>query len=587
MKLSYQHANPSTGGGSYLLRFRNEPEERTACVLVDSGVGVDLDALLGEDEYLAAVLLTHAHLDHYASLSDSIRHGAPVYAADPTANVLEHVLVEGEKNYEIGASDGVVDALEPTDGWTTLVPGVEAAPIPAGHTPGAASFLVRFEDGTRTNTLLFTGDFTTRQVAGFPGISTDLPTGVDGLFVNVSTEDEFEETLSDSLFTIAERARAGSPALVTASGLTGVHYAYLLGHLGERFDESLPVTLVGQAAKLYADFGYDVPNVELVPVFDDPTELVERGTVTIAGPEVPKEGGARRLFRQIEDDSSATLVQLTGGATNPIGTAACTVYDFEIVNHPSISVIDDLVAGFDPIHVVAGHGPRRTLRKFRGRYDERFVWASDDDREQTIYADGRWSPPPWLSETAVQSIRAQDWRSAGLRLDDVGDEGPKLPAVAPADEPDLEAEGIAVERFEDRYGGQTDDDLLVVDSTTESASTSSGADSALDSSATESVEIEPTTPDHPSAEGKEKTEDGSAATPEVREREDRIDEVEEFRAEVLDRLESLESTVADSGTPVRARVLDCEDSVTLLRVLGDVELDHGEEVEVVLAGDRE
>ena len=554
MKLSYQHANPSTGGGSYLLRFRDDADDRTACVLVDSGAGVDLDAMLGDDEYLAAALLTHAHLDHYASLSDSLRDRAPVYAADPTANVLEDVLNEGEKNYEIGASDGVLDALEPLDGWTTLVPNVEVAPVPAGHAPGAAGFVVRFEDGTRTYTALFTGDFTTRRVAGFPGIPTDLSTGVDVLFVNVSTTDGFEETLSDSLFTIAERAQAGSPVLVTASGLTGVHYAYLLGHLGDRFGESIPVTLAGQAAKLYADFGYDVPNVETVPVFDDPSELLERGTVTVAGPEVPREGGARRLFGVVEDDSSATLVQLTGGATDPIETAACTVYDFEVVNHPSIPVIDDLVAAFDPIHVVAGHGPRRTLRKFRGRYDERFVWASDDDREQTLYADGRWSPPPWLSETAVQSIRAQDWRSKGLRSSDFEGEDRSLPAVAPADEPDLEAEGVAVERFEGRFGERDDrDDLPVPESSGESAP---------DSAATEPAVIDSTPPDHPA-----------------------LDDAEAFRTEVLDRLESLEARLAGSGTPVRAKVVDGGDCVTLLRLLEDVDLEHGEEVEVLLADD--
>jgi putative mRNA 3-end processing factor len=553
MKLSYQHANPSTGGGSYLLRFRNESEERTACVLVDSGVDVDLGAMLGDDEYLAAVLLTHAHLDHYASLSDSLRDGAPVYAAEPTANVLENVLNEGEKNYDIGSSDGVLDALEPVDDWTTLVPNVEAAPIPAGHAPGAAGFVVQFEDGTRTNTVLSTGDFTTRQVAGFPGVPADLVTDVDVLFVNVSVTDGFEETLSDSLFTIVERARAGSPVLVTASGLTGVHYAYLLGHLGDRLDESIPVTLAGQAAKLYADFGYDVPNVETVPVFDDPTELIDRGTVTLAGPEVPKEGGARRLFSVVEDDSSATLVQLTAGATTPFETASCTVYDFEVVNHPSIPVIDDLVESLDPIHVVAGHGPRRTLRKFRGRYDERFVWASDDDREQTLYADGRWSPPPWLSETAVQSIRARDWRSKGLGLGNGEDEDPSLPAVAPTDEPDLEAEGVAVERFEGRFGERDGaDDLPVVDSSsTESA--------VIDSSPPESH-----APDHP--------DQGDA---------------EAFRAEVLDRLESLERRLADSGPPVPARVVDGGDCVTFLRLLGDVDLEHGDEVEVVLTADEE
>src|SRR6056297_2737228 len=163
MNLSYQHANPATGGGSYLLRFTDATLDRTPCLLVDSGVGVDLDSLLSDDEYLAAVLLTHAHLDHYASLADSLRDGAPVYTAEPTANVLENVLTEGEKNYEIGATGSVADAIEPLDDWQTIVPEVEVAPVPAGHTPGAAGFVVRFHDGSRTNHLLFTGDFTMRS----------------------------------------------------------------------------------------------------------------------------------------------------------------------------------------------------------------------------------------------------------------------------------------------------------------------------------------------------------------------------------------------------------------------------------------
>lgn len=579
MNLSYQHANPTTGGGSYLLRFSDATRERTPCVLVDSGVGVDLDSLLGDDEYLAAVLLTHAHLDHYASLSESVRDGAPVYAAEPTANALEDVLTEGQKNYEIGAADGVLDALEPLDGWTTVVPEIEVAPIPAGHAPGGAGFVVRFEDGSRTNTVLFTGDFTTRRVAGFPGIPTDLPVDTDVLFVNVSTTTDFEETLSDSLFTVVERVQAGSSVLLTASGLKGLHAAYLLGHLGERLGESIPVTLAGQAAKLHDDFDYEVPNVETVPVFDAPRDLLDRGSVTIAGPEVPVEGGSRRLFEAIKEDSSATLVQLTGGATNPVETAACTVYDFEIVNHPSSPVIDELVEAFDPIHVVAGHGPRRALRKFRGRYDERFVWASDDDRVQTLYADGRWSPPPWLSETAVQSIRAQDWRSSGVRFGELAEGDRGLPAVAHADDADLEAEGLAVERFEGRFGerDRVDSAPAAVDSA------SSGADSkpSAPGSAQSTTDSDPSTANsNPATANSDPAAIDSPAPDHPA-----VDGTESFRAEVLDRLDALESAVI--GTRVRARVVEDGDDVTLLRLLGDADLEHGEEVAVVVTDDRD
>ncbi|WP_276302428.1 MBL fold metallo-hydrolase [Halorussus lipolyticus] len=565
MNLSYQHANPSTGGGSYLLRFRDASLERTPCLLVDSGVGVDLDSLLADDEYLAAVLLTHAHLDHYASLADSLRDGAPVYASEPTANVLENVLVEGEKNYEIGAAESAVDALKPIDGWQTIVPEVDVAPVPAGHAPGAAGFVVRFEDGSRANHLLFTGDFTDRPVAGYPGLSSDLPVDIDALFVNVSTTDEFEETLSDSLFTLVERVQAGSSVLATASALTAVHYAYLLGHLGERLGGSIPVTLAGQAAKLYADFGYDVPNVETTPVFDSCDELLERGTVTFAGPEVPTEGSAHRLFTAIEDDSTATLVQLTGGATNPVKTAGCTIYDYEVVNHPSMGVIDELVEEFDPIHVVAGHGPRRALRNFRGRYDERFVWASDDDRQQTLYEDGRWSPPPWLSETAVQSIRAQDWRSNGARFGDIVDGEEGLPRVERVESVDLEAEGLDVARFDNRFNRENGEE------TDQSAETPASPAEPGDDSAAATSSPEESSPDAAAA--------ADSASPTADEF-PAVEEAENFRHEVLDKLESLESAMA--GTRLRARVVDGGEDVTMLRLLDDADLEHGEEIAVVV-----
>ena len=598
MNLSYQHANPATGGGSYLLRFTDATLDRTPCLLVDSGSGVDLDSLLSDDEYLAAVLLTHAHLDHYASLADSLRDGAPVYAAEPTANVLEDVLTEGEKNYEIGATESVADAIEPLDDWETIVPEVEAAPIPAGHTPGAAGFVVRFHDGSRANHLLFTGDFTMRRAAGYLGFQSDLSIDIDALFVNVSTTDDFEETLTDSLFTLFERSQAGSRTLVTASALTAVHYAYLLGHLGEELGASVPVTLAGQAAKLYADFGYDVPNVETVPVFESPDELLERGTVTFAGPEVPTEGSARRLFDVIKEDSSATLVQLTAGATNPVETASCTVYDYEIVNHPSMSVIDDVVTTLNPIHVVAGHGPRRALRNFRGRYDERFVWASDDDREQTLYENGRWSPPPWLSETAVQSIRAQDWQTNGARLGDlVADGDDLLPPVTPADDPDLRAEGVDVDRLDDRFGASeattpmsaTTDTGASPDGTTVAASSADGATSADGAAsadgATESEEKADAVSSADAATGIEETTEAESAHAEtVAADREAVQDDERFRREVLGRLDALAADT--SGESVRARVVDGGEDVTLLRLLDDTDLDHGDEVTVVLSDDE-
>ena len=61
MRVSYQHANPHNCRESTLVRFYDEIRDEMTCILVDIGDGVDVDALPGEDEYLSAICLTHAH----------------------------------------------------------------------------------------------------------------------------------------------------------------------------------------------------------------------------------------------------------------------------------------------------------------------------------------------------------------------------------------------------------------------------------------------------------------------------------------------------------------------------------------------
>ncbi|MFC4552096.1 MBL fold metallo-hydrolase, partial [Halorussus sp. GCM10023401] len=451
MRVSYQVANPKHGSESYLLRFEDDGVGgQTACVLFDSGTGVDVEALLGDDEYLTAVFLTHAHLDHYATLTETLRDGAPVYASRPTAEMLGNVFSEGEKHYDVGDHDDVLDALTPLDDWESFAPNLEARPVPAGHAPGAAGFVVCFVDGGQRNHVLVTGDFTKRGIAGYPGLPTTYPEDVDVLVVNGSTTDGYGETLTDALATTLQRAESGSSVLVTASGLTGAAFGYQFAHLCDHLDARVPVTLAGQVAKLYDDLDYAAPTVEAVPVFDDPAALLERGGVTVAGPEIPVEGSARHLFDEIEGDAAATLVQLVGGATDPVESAGCTVYDYELVNHPGVSVVDDLVADLDPIHVVVGHGTRRSLERYRGRYDDGFVWLSEGTDEHVLYDDGRWTAPPWLNQSAVKAIRAQDWRHNGARGSAGGDWG-SVPSVERRDAPDLAAEGVALDRLEERF----------------------------------------------------------------------------------------------------------------------------------------
>lgn len=552
MKFSYQVANPRTGGESYLLRFQGAINGQTACVLVDSGRGVDLDSLLGEDEYLTAVLLTHAHLDHYISLSETLRHGAPVYVSEPTANVLENVLTEGEKNYDIGDSSDVLDSLSPVSDWTSLLSGVDVRAVPAGHVPGGAGFVFRFRDDEEYNHVFVTGDFTTRSAGGYPGLPTTFPADVDVLITNGTTRDTFEETLTDATATALRRAEAGSTVLLTASGLTGVSTAYRLGHLSDQLDCAVPVTLVGQAAKLYTDLGYDVPNVETVPVFDGVSGLLQRGAITIAGPEIPVEGSSRTLFSAVKDDAAATLVQLTGGATNPVESASCTVYDYELVNHPTLDTVDTVVAELDPIQIVVGHGTRRQLNRYRGRYDDGFVWLGATDDENVLYDDGRWLAPPWLDEAAADAIRRQDWRENGVRT---GTSNAKdwddVPAVERSDEspPKLSTEGLRIDDLEAQFQSPT--------MTGESSPSADG-----DQSGGKPDDSEDTTDSEPAQEPLD----------------------DEFRAELLGRLDDIESAVSDSDSRISARVVDAGDGVTLLRVLdADTEFEHGEELELLVS----
>ncbi|WP_049972483.1 MBL fold metallo-hydrolase [Haladaptatus cibarius] len=540
MQFSFQRANPSKGGGSTLLRFDDDIDDRTACILVDSGDGVDLDTLLSPDDYLAAIVLTHAHLDHYLSIGDSLRDGAPIYTSSATASTLETVLGEGQKNYRLGEVADVLDAVTAINDWVTVTSELELRPISAGHVPGAACFAVRFSDGTETNTILLTGDFTARNAGGYSGLPTNLPMKVDALFVNASTNERFEATLSDSLETVLERVRAGSSVLVTTSGLTGVQYAYALGHLCDRIGEPAGITLTGQVAKLYDDLDYDVPNVESVPVFDRPETLFESSDIVVAGPEVPVEGSSKRLFECIENDPTATLVQLTGGAISPVESATCTVYDYEFRNHPTEETIDTVVERLNPTNVVPVHASRRRLKRYRGKYDSAFVWANDDTEEYILYEDGRWSAPPWLSDRAVRSIRAQEWQANGGSLfEDFNGDDSDTATLGRDQSVDLDAEGVEVERFDRQFDSQP-----VIQ---------------------ERTDAKP-----------ERAEEGETEPVETESASESADA--EFRRNVLDRLDDIEASVSNSL--VRARVVDAGDGMTLLRLFGDSDLEHGDEVEL-------
>ncbi|AGB34028.1 metallo-beta-lactamase superfamily domain-containing protein [Natrinema pellirubrum DSM 15624] len=450
MEVSYEHANPRAGNESFLLRVQREYERQTPCILVDAGDGVDTSTLLGDDEYLAAILLTHAHLDHYQSLDEAHRDGAPIFTSPGTAAILEDVLAEGVRHHSMSDPDSILERVEAIDDWADVVgDDISVAPVPAGHTPGACGFLIRARDGQESFRALATGDFTRRDAGGYIGFDPEQFLEVDALFLTAATNDGVDETITDIVETLAARANAGSKTLCTASGLTGVHLATLLGSIEHELGYSVPVTLVGQVAKLYDALEYDYPNVETIPEFAIPHDCLEEGTVTIAGPEVPTEGSSERLFEAIRDDGNATLIQVQGGTTTAkdAGDFAGTVSSFTFSNHPTEAVLDEVVETIAPTHVVITHQRGRSLKRYKDKWDA-YTWATGSSGTEQLYQDGNFCAPDWIGDAAKRRVRNCDEQRSTI---DVGDGVLQAAASVPVLErrgmATLEQEGVDVARL--------------------------------------------------------------------------------------------------------------------------------------------
>lgn len=439
MQISFHHANPAAGNESFLLRFDRDTDE-TPCVLVDAGHGVDLDALLTPDDRLVAICLTHAHLDHYAEIAAAHRDGVPILTTPATAALLGDVFDVAGAEYDVETTSAVTDAITPIEDWTEVAAELEVHPVPAGHVPGAAGFLVRVADGDQSHHLLATGDFTRRSAAGFPGFDAAGFVDVDALFLTGATNDGFEDALTDALGTALEHAHGGAPTLVTTSGLVGVHAAYLLSALGDEFDLRVPIRVVGQVAKLYDALEYNCRGVESVPYFMDTDECLEPGMITIAGPEIPTERSSGRLFGVLKENSNACVVQLVGSGEDPLTTGACTIHDYKLINHPTRETLVDVHDAIDPTQTVITHSHGGAQSEFNDLSS--VVWGAGDTDEYTLFDGRSWRLPPWMPGHSVSQHggrSVQQLAGADLLASF------SVPGLDRHDKPDLEAEGVDVD----------------------------------------------------------------------------------------------------------------------------------------------
>lgn len=559
MEITYQNVNVDSGNESTLLHF-DSSDGPDAHVLVDAGDGVGIESHLHEDEYLSAICLTHGHIDHYRSLGRNVLHSAPIYTAPDTATILDRALPEATQYNDLGDVEAAREALTPIDDWEPILDTLAVRPVSVGHAPGAVGFLFRCEDETlddeltpSTRYVLATGDFTTRPCAGYPGLAETLPVDVGAVLLNATTDESCVENLNDVLETILERAYSGSRVVVATGSLTGVHLATLLGTLADELERSLPIRLVGQAAKHYERLDYDIAGVETTPDFADPDDVLTHGGVTICGPETATAGSAARLRGAVETDPEAAVVQVTTGGADPITGTACATYQTPLVNHPTPEQRDDVIASLAPTQVVIKHAMGRDLNRLQKHYDRCFTWGTDDDSRHTIYDGGGWSKPGWIAEQTAQQIRSKQWQAAQEGSFEAAAEFDALSH----DSVDLAAEGVAVERFEARFTGSS--------SIRASTAAERAAESAPDTSGSQTA---------PSSSGTEQAADGPVTST------GKPDEPA-FEQTVLEKLETIESRLDDESAAERftARVLSGNGD-TFLQLLDDADLEAGEIVDV-------
>ncbi|MEQ8285067.1 MBL fold metallo-hydrolase [Thalassospira sp.] len=178
-----------------------------------------------EAKDIAAVLLTHAHIDHSGLLPKLIKAGfdKSIFATEPTCDLLTYMLPDSgyiqeseverlnrrnarrgrpevEPIYTRKDAENTLTRLKTVDyhEWQEVLPGVRARFWDAGHLLGSASIEVEIAsnkaDGKPTR-LLFSGDLGTGEAVF--NDAPEAPSGLDYLFVETTYGDRNRPEISD------------------------------------------------------------------------------------------------------------------------------------------------------------------------------------------------------------------------------------------------------------------------------------------------------------------------------------------------------------------------------------------------------
>lgn len=313
--------------------------------------------------------LTHAHFDHYAGLKEV---DAPISMSPETATILDqrgHLDPMGDVRTEIEVQVG----------------DVRVRGVPAGHVPGSLAWEVEWDGGTA----MITGDFSLRDVGGWPGLVPDPE--IDVLFVNSTTQEQtgIEQVVRDAI----ERARSGCPVAIGCETTQSIPIARIISEI---WGNNYPL-LVGRAGQTTREIGISVP------VSSRPKDAPEPGRIVICGG-LSSESG-QTVYDEIRHDHNSLFIDTTGIDRSRRVDDRCMVKDRPIRPHPDWDTIETYIDDVDPIHVVFRH-VHEGIDLDQG-WQDRFVWISMDTQSRTLWDDG-WVGPPWLGDDACENI-VQRW----------------------------------------------------------------------------------------------------------------------------------------------------------------------------------
>jgi putative mRNA 3-end processing factor len=445
MNIEFQSLNPTATDDSYLIRFEDPLDGISRCIVVDCGVDATIDKHLGRDDELVGIIITHAHEDHISALPENAREAVPIYTSPDTATILEtvfesaantssdHGMLTGDHSWSLWeritptVSRTVQNALTPITEFTRITPSIDIKPIPAGHTPGAASFVFKLLGHGRDRYMLATGDFTMHSVASNPGLDSALSESVDidVLFINSPMRDEenYGDTLTESLGSMMESAIHGRRVLVPASSLTGIHYAYWAAQLNQHASLGIKVTLAGLAAKIYEKLEIDDTGLTLEPTYNA-KKVTEPGKVVISAPEVPREGGSGGIYDAQKNDPNSVVIQIkSGGDDEDHSLNIDETYRF--LPHPTEMELSNFIDSVNPVHTIVSHGPKQ---RFKHRFDYTILWTvRDHSNVNKLYTNGEWDAPPWINTSTVRDMKKNNRKRRQIRSTSTGETS--LPSV--------------------------------------------------------------------------------------------------------------------------------------------------------------